>query len=994
MLLALREIMQVDRQGLLNATTVKTEDLDTYDFDCDDISNAKAVLMASIFNYGYDVISEVFKEQFDSIKKTRVRTKEHSDSLIDKLNLKSAENEDLKAQIQDKEQANILRRIVKQAKAKQPLDNALDFALQKRLLSHPKTMSRKLGVKCSTSNCGSKPSSNKKNNRISQTQSRNMNNKVEAQPRNVNKKNRVVEPIHNVHVKHALLKANSEPICATCKESMFDGVHDMCLLDFVKNMNSRAKSAKKHKKIYFETYRITSANVVPPKKPTSHSAEPQKPELKVYNRKPQNFKNVGCPDCSLLGNVTISRVYYVKGLGHNLFSVGQCCDADLEVALRKNTCFIRNLEGVDLISGSRDTNLYIISLDDMLKTSLICLLSKASKTKSWLWHRRLSHLNFGTLNKLAKDYLACGIPRIKSQKDHICSTCALGKSKKSSHQPKVEDTNQEKLYLLHMDLCGPMRMASITGKMYILVIVEDYSRFTWVRFLRSKDEAPEAIIKCIKNIQVRLNTTVRNVRTDNGTEFINQTLREFYKNVGISHQTSVARTPQQNGVVERQNQTLEEAARTMLIFSKALLFLWAEAINTACYTQNHSLICLRYNKTPYELMQDKKPNLSFFHVYGTLCYPTNDNDGLGKLDAKPDIGIFVGYAPAKKVFKIYNKRNRKIIKTIHVTFDELTTMASEQFSSGPGLQCMTPATSSSGLVPNIVSQQPFVAAPRAVDLADSPVYTSIDQDALSTSIPSTQDQEHSPIISQGFKESPKTPHFHDDPLLKSLHEDSTSQGSSSNVRSIHTLFESLEEPEFEVADSDMPHDQEENPDNDDEEPKEKGILHWREQRKTFYAYARGLQSRHDVYSGKCILTVTQVDAMKKHGYGYLQEIVVRRAGNDLYRFKEGDFPRLRINDIEDMLLLRVEDLQLGVESYQKKINVTKPETTKSGIRKRDPYTPYQDPQGFIYVDNSGRNLLIRSDELYKFSDGTLTRLRTLLGDITKDIRMEYLQKRR
>ncbi|GJS81329.1 hypothetical protein Tco_0747870 [Tanacetum coccineum] len=163
-----------------------------------------------------------------------------------------------------------------------------------------------------------------------------------------------------------------------------------------------------------------------------------------------------------------------------------------------------------------------------------------------------------------------------------------------------------------------------------------------------------------------------------------------------------------------------------------------------------------------------------------------------------------------------------------------------------------------------------------------------------------------------------------------------------------------------------------------------GISHWREQRKTFYKYARGLQSRHDVYSMKRIMAVTQVKVMKKQGYGYLEEIVVRRADNDLYRFKEGDFLRLRINDIEDMLLLkRVKDLRLGVESYQKKINVTKPQSTKSGIRKRDTYTPYQDPQGFIYVDNNRRNILMRSDELYKFSDMTLNGLRTSLDDITK-----------
>ncbi|GKD90611.1 retrovirus-related pol polyprotein from transposon TNT 1-94, partial [Tanacetum coccineum] len=415
----------------------------------------------------------------------------------------------------------------------------------------------------------------------------------------------------------------------------------------------------------------------------------------------------------LQGNVIISRVYYVKGHRHNLFFVGQFCDADFEVAFQKNTCFIRNLEGVDLLLGSRDRNLYTISLDDMLKTFLICLLSKASKTKSWLWHRHLSHLNFDTLNKLAKDGLARGIPKLKFLKEHLCSACALKKNKKSSHQPKTEDTNQEKLYLLHMDLCGPMRVESINRKNYILVIVDDYSRFTWVKFLRSKDEALDAIIKCIKNIQVRLNATVRNVRTDNGTEFVNQTLRDFYENVGISHQTSVARTPQQNGVVERRNQTLVEAARTMLIFSKAPLFLWAEAINTACYTQNRSLIRLRYNKTPYELMHDKKPDLSFFYVFGSLCYPTNDSEDLGKLNAKADI-------------------------------------------------------------------VPVATAPRAVDIVDSHMSTSIDQDAPSLNIPSTQEQEHSLIISQGVEESPKSPLFHDDPLYEFLHEDSTSQESSAN----------------------------------------------------------------------------------------------------------------------------------------------------------------------------------------------------------------------
>ncbi|GJR79849.1 retrovirus-related pol polyprotein from transposon TNT 1-94 [Tanacetum coccineum] len=172
-----------------------------------------------------------------------------------------------------------------------------------------------------------------------------------------------------------------------------------------------------------------------------------------------------------IGNVTISRVYYVEELGHNLFSVGQFCDSNLKVAFH------------------------------MMTSSPICLLSKASKTKSWLWHRRLSHLNFGAINYLARHSLVRGLPKLKFEKDHLCSACAMGKSKKKPHKPKFEDTNQEKLYLLHMDLCGPMRVASVNGKKYILVIVDDYSRFTWVKCLRSKDEAPDFIIKFLKMIQ-------------------------------------------------------------------------------------------------------------------------------------------------------------------------------------------------------------------------------------------------------------------------------------------------------------------------------------------------------------------------------------------------------------------------------------------------------------------------------------------------------------
>ncbi|GKB17565.1 retrovirus-related pol polyprotein from transposon TNT 1-94 [Tanacetum coccineum] len=217
-----------------------------------------------------------------------------------------------------------------------------------------------------------------------------------------------------------------------------------------------------------------------------------------------------------------------------------------------------------------------------------------------------------------------------------------------------------------MDLCGLTRVESIKGKKYILVIVDDYTRFTWVKFLGTKDEAPEIIIKFLKQAQVSLNAIVRYLRTDKGTEFLNQTLRNYTKDVGITHNTSTTRTPQQNGIVERHNRTLVEAAKTMLILSKSPLFLWAKAVATACYTQNRSLIHTRYNKTPYELLRDRIPELKYLYIFGALCYPTNDFEDLGKLQPKADIGIFIGYSPSKKAYQIYNKRTRQIMETMNV----------------------------------------------------------------------------------------------------------------------------------------------------------------------------------------------------------------------------------------------------------------------------------------------------------------------------------------
>ncbi|GKC94361.1 retrovirus-related pol polyprotein from transposon TNT 1-94 [Tanacetum coccineum] len=278
------------------------------------------------------------------------------------------------------------------------------------------------------------------------------------------------------------------------------------------------------------------------------------------------------------GNVTIKRVYYVEGLNHNLFLVGQFCDADLEVAFQKSTCYVRDLKGNDLLTGSRGSDLYLITLQETTSPNPICLMAKATSSQAWLWHRRISHLNFDTINLLSKNDIVTGLPKLKFVKDHLCSSYELGKAKRKSFQIKITPSSKRRLQLLHMDLCGPMRVESINGKKYVLVIVDDYSRYTWTHFLRFKDETPEVLIDFLKLIQRGLHAQVRTVRTDKCTKFLNETLHAYFSPEGIEHQTSTARIPEHNGIVERRNRTLVKVARTMLSAAKIPLFFWVKQL--------------------------------------------------------------------------------------------------------------------------------------------------------------------------------------------------------------------------------------------------------------------------------------------------------------------------------------------------------------------------------------------------------------------------------
>ncbi|GJT81716.1 retrovirus-related pol polyprotein from transposon TNT 1-94 [Tanacetum coccineum] len=566
-------------EGLVTQTvithnaTYQANDLDAYDSECDEISTAKAVLKANLSSYGSDVLSEYLLETQNAAVQDTISSTQQDAMILSVF-------EQLSNQVTNCNKVN-----KENLMANESLSTELERYKERVKLLEERQNSSSSSEEPSTSSIPVKTSVPKELP------------KERTTPTTITEVQTVFNHMEQA-VEQCRLETKSSEIQMREDLNENDRLLDQIISQDIVNIVVNSSVDINDSVNVNVNSMITATNEVPFMEPVPLEVVTQEPVVtKVYTMRPKVPKTIGSnrklkiaksmisnktePDEKILkktgdrsqltnfvhkflgtvkfgnnqvaktmgygdykiGNVTILRVYYLEGLGHNLFSVGQFWDSDLEVAFRKHSCFVRNLEGVDLLLRSRETNLYTLSIGDMMASSLICLLSKASKTKSWFWHRRLSHLNFGAINHLAKNGLVRGLPKLKFEKDHLCAASAMGKSKKQSHKPKSEDINQEKLYLLHMDLCGPMRVASVNGKKYILIVGDDYSRFTWVKFLASKDEAPDFIIKFLKMIQVRLNTTVRNIRTDNGTEFINQTLSSYYESVSIYHQISIARTP-------------------------------------------------------------------------------------------------------------------------------------------------------------------------------------------------------------------------------------------------------------------------------------------------------------------------------------------------------------------------------------------------------------------------------------------------------------------
>ncbi|RRC79823.1 hypothetical protein EH999_23420, partial [Escherichia coli] len=378
------------------------------------------------------------------------------------------------------------------------------------------------------------------------------------------------------------------------------------------------------------------------------------------------------------GQMTFDDVYFVEQLKYNLLSVSQVCDKKYGVFFTDTECLI--LDPSFVIDDSkvvprtpRRDNVYCLDMRDTSSSSTLnCLFSRASVTESSLWHRRMCHMNFKNMNLLVKNNLVRGLPSKEFACDDHCVACLKGKQHKSSHKSKEVNTISSPLHLLHMDLFGPTNVMSIGKKSYCLVIVDDYSRFTWVFFLRTKDETSGLIKPFVTRVENKTNLRVKIIRSDNGTEFKNADLNYFCESKGIERQFSAPRTPQQNGVAERRNRTLIEAARTMLADSKLPITFWAEAVNTACYVQNKVLIVKSKGKTPYELFEKKKPFIGFLQPFGCPCTILDTKTHLGKFESKSVDGFHVGYSAQSRAFRVFNSSSRIIEESINVKFNENT----------------------------------------------------------------------------------------------------------------------------------------------------------------------------------------------------------------------------------------------------------------------------------------------------------------------------------
>ncbi|XP_050367279.1 uncharacterized protein LOC126785698 [Argentina anserina] len=370
---------------------------------------------------------------------------------------------------------------------------------------------------------------------------------------------------------------------------------------------------------------------------------------------------------------TLTNVYYVEGLIANLMSVSQLADGHADVWFNRKQCVVLDNGKMCVMKGVREQdNCYHIYANHEV-TPTNCFTGSTNEEELNLWHRRLGHVNFQDLVNISNKECIKGIPKLKGTTTLMCKGCKLGKQIKTPHKVIHSVITTKVLELLHMDLIGPAQPESNGGKSYILVVVDDFSRYTWLNFLKDKTETFDVfqtLSKTVINEKSKDNVKIIRIRTDNGTEFKNSMFDMFCSEQGIFHEYSAPITPQHNGVVERKNRSLLEMARVMLHYAGIKTTFWAEAVSTACHTINRDILRTGTDKTPYELWKGKQPNIKYFHVFGSPCLIYKDRDYLSKFEPRSVPGVFLGYSVNSRAYRVFNKETKSVVETINVAIDD------------------------------------------------------------------------------------------------------------------------------------------------------------------------------------------------------------------------------------------------------------------------------------------------------------------------------------
>jgi transposase InsO family protein len=343
----------------------------------------------------------------------------------------------------------------------------------------------------------------------------------------------------------------------------------------------------------------------------------------------------------------------------------------------KGVTIFRRSDSSYAFSGILRGKLYLVdfNLEELVLDK--CIIAKTNM--DWLWHCKLAHVGMRNLYKLQKEGHILGLMNIAFEKDRSYGACQVGKQVGALHHAKNIMTTTRPLEMLHMDLFGPITYINIGGNKYDLIIIDDYSRFTWVLFLQDKGETQEVLKKFLKRAQNEFDAKVRKIRSDNDTEFKNTQIEDYLDEEDIKYEFLTPYTPQQHGVVERKNMTLIEMSRTMLDEHKTSDRFWVEAVSTTCHATNRLYLHKLIKKTPYELLTDNKPNVSYFRVFGSKCYVLQKGSKSSKFALKVYKGFLLVYDSNSRAYHVFNKDFGWVETICDAVFDEINDSQVEQY---------------------------------------------------------------------------------------------------------------------------------------------------------------------------------------------------------------------------------------------------------------------------------------------------------------------------